>query len=366
MNIAIVSCFLSNEMRVRSVYDYFVHRGDCVTVFESDFMHLKKMHRENPPRDYIYIPTFPYKRNMSLGRLYSHKIFSKDVVRRLKQGSFDLIYVLIPPNSLVRDLIEYKRKTGIKVIFDVIDLWPESLPVKVSKDLFPFILWKRLRSRYINEADYIITQCDLYKKYLNVYKEKRKTIYFCKESQFDIVRKKKDRKEEIVLAYLGSMNHLIDIGQIEKVIRILISKYKVTVHVIGNGVAKEKFLTMLKQNGAVVKFHGEVYDSNTLAKIFSECDFGLNIYKPTTCIGMTMKSMDYFCYNLPIINSIPYDTKRLIKKYNAGINVKEFSIEQMETYQKQEKQIEALVKQEFSKEVFHVRMNEVMEKIQSM
>ena len=208
MNIAIVSCFLSNEMRVRSVYDYFVRRGDVVTVFESDFMHLKKMHRENPPKDYIYIPTLPYKKNMSLGRLYSHKIFSKDVVRRLKQYSFDLIYVLIPPNSLVRDLIEYKRRTRVKVIFDVIDLWPESLPVKVSKDLFPFLLWKRLRSCYINEADYIITQCDLYQKYLNVNEEKRKTIYFCKEKQDDIARKKKGKKGEIVFNELDPVNSI--------------------------------------------------------------------------------------------------------------------------------------------------------------
>ena len=179
----------------------------------------------------------------------------------------------------------------------------------------------------------------------------------------DIARKKKGKKGEIVLAYLGSMNHLIDIERIEEVITTLIPKYKVIVHVIGNGFAKEKFLTMLKQNGAMVKFHGELYDSKALVEIFCECDFGLNIYKPTTCIGMTMKSMDYFCYNLPIINSIPCDTERLIKKYNAGINIKEFSIEKMEAYQKQEKRIEALVEEELSKEVFQTRMNEVMEKL---
>lgn len=363
MNVAIVSCFLSNEMRVKSVYDYFINSGHSVIVLESDFMHLKKSYRSNPPKDYVYIPTVSYKKNLSIDRLYSHKKFSKDSMKQLKNYDIDLIYALVPPNSLVKDVICYKKKTGVKVIFDVIDLWPESLPVTISKKLFPFVLWKRLRSEYINEADYVITQCDLYKQYLNVSEHKRKTIYFCKERQKLIRRNGECKKGQITLAYLGSINHLIDMEQIEKVITMLIQKYEVVVHVIGTGIATTKFLDGLQQKGAIVKFHGELYDSKGLAEIFSECDFGLNIYKPTTCIGMTMKSMDYFCYNLPIINSIPCDTERLIKKYNAGINIKEFSIEKMEAYQKQEKRIEALVEEELSKEIFQTRMNEVMEKL---
>lgn len=360
MNIAIVNCFISNEMRVKSVYDYFVNRGHSVLVFESNFLHLTKTYRSNPPKDYVYIPTVSYKKNLSIRRLYSHSKFSNDVIEELNQYEFDLIYVLIPPNSLVKDLIQYKNGKRMKVIFDVIDLWPESLPVAISKKLFPFVLWKRLRSKYINEADYIITQCDLYQSYLNVTETKRKTIYFCKEKQQQIGKNKEYSKEEIVLAYLGSMNHLIDIEQIGQIIKVLTTKYKVIVHVIGTGIATTKFLAMLEQKGAVVCFHGEVYDSEILAEIFSQCDFGLNVYKATTCIGMTMKSIDYFYYNLPIINTIPCDTERLVKNYNAGINARDFSVEKVEEYRKQEKRIAELMEEEFSPTIFQARMDEIM------
>jgi hypothetical protein len=36
-----------------------------------------------------------------------------------------------------------------------------------------------------------------------------------------------------------------------------------------------------------------------------------------------MKSVDYFCYGLPIINNIPGDTWTLVEQYDAGVNVGE-------------------------------------------
>lgn len=43
--------------------------------------------------------------------------------------------------------------------------------------------------------------------------------------------------------------------------------------------------------------------------------------KDTVCIGLTMKSIDYFQAGLPIINSIQADTAEIVNKYKIGINV---------------------------------------------
>ena len=37
-------------------------------------------------------------------------------------------------------------------------------------------------------------------------------------------------------------------------------------------------------------------------------------------MGLTMKSIDYFCYGVPMINSIQGDTWRLIEDYGIGVN----------------------------------------------
>jgi hypothetical protein len=45
--------------------------------------------------------------------------------------------------------------------------------------------------------------------------------------------------------------------------------------------------------------------------------------KDSVCVGLTMKSIDYFQHGLPIINNIPADTTEIVEKYGVGLNVKE-------------------------------------------
>ena len=48
---------------------------------------------------------------------------------------------------------------------------------------------------------------------------------------------------------------------------------------------------------------------------------GINIYKRHLNIGLTLKSIDYFRYGLPLLNSIPGDTSEFVKKYGVGVNI---------------------------------------------
>ena len=43
--------------------------------------------------------------------------------------------------------------------------------------------------------------------------------------------------------------------------------------------------------------------------------------KIDVCVGLTMKSLDYFAGGLPIINSIEADTREMIRRYKAGIEL---------------------------------------------
>ena len=61
-------------------------------------------------------------------------------------------------------------------------------------------------------------------------------------------------------------------------------------------------------------------------EIFSKCHAGLNLYKNDLYIGLTVKSIDYFNFGLPVINNIIGDTSEFVSKYNVGINVDDNSI----------------------------------------
>lgn len=40
--------------------------------------------------------------------------------------------------------------------------------------------------------------------------------------------------------------------------------------------------------------------------------------KPDVCVGLTMKSVDYFRHDLPILNNIPADTAELVDREPGG------------------------------------------------
>ena len=64
-----------------------------------------------------------------------------------------------------------------------------------------------------------------------------------------------------------------------------------------------------------------IYDDVEKEKLLLTCHFGLNIMKPQVCVGVTLKSLEYFSCGLPVINSIPRDTENFVNEYQAGFNV---------------------------------------------
>lgn len=43
--------------------------------------------------------------------------------------------------------------------------------------------------------------------------------------------------------------------------------------------------------------------------------------RDSVCIGLTMKSVDYWKHDLPVINNIPADSARLVEAERIGLNL---------------------------------------------
>ena len=98
-------------------------------------------------------------------------------------------------------------------------------------------------------------------------------------------------------------------------------KYKpVMLHIIGDGENKSGLVSKIQKTGAQVIDHGIIYDRYQKQRIFDSCHYGLNIMKKSVCVGLTMKSIDYFEFGLPIINNIHGDTWDAVEVYNIGMN----------------------------------------------
>ncbi|MBM6880005.1 hypothetical protein H6A09_04945 [[Clostridium] spiroforme] len=322
MNVIIVNCFDTYEHRVDLLCSFFTNRGDNVKVYTSNFRHFEKTERIDNKENYIYVKTNHYYRNISLKRLWSHYKLSKNIFKKLEKESIDLLWVLIPPNSFTKDAAKYKKKhQKTKLIFDVIDMWPETMPVYKFENLPVIKTWKNLRNKWIDFADCVVTECDLYQEKLIDYvkESKMRTIYLAREIS-EYKGNPNLSKDIISLCYLGSINNIIDIPTIGNIIKELRMKKPIILHIIGDGENRNKLIAVAERAGAKVIYHGKVYNQFEKLKIFDSCHFGLNIMKESVFVGLTMKSIDYFEAGLPIINNIKGDTWRMVEEYGIGFN----------------------------------------------
>lgn len=330
-NAVLISCFNWYKTRVEPIRDLLLDCGYETSVILSDFNHItkKRLTKKNPDCYYIHVPS--YEKNISLKRIQSHLFFGKETGFFLEQKKPDLIYLLLPPNNTAKYCSQYKKEhPDTKLIVDIIDLWPESMPIGLVKKTPIAWIWKKWRDDALKKADYVFTECNLYQdKLVNVLNlEKTSTLYLYKdrteeEKQLiqEIVKNKKVDDGVIRFAYLGSMNNIIDIDGICEVLKMYVRSGKICeVHAVGDGVSRKKFEQIVRNVGAKTYFYGPLFDEIEKIKILAPCDYAFNMMKKCVNVGLTIKSIDYLSYGLPLINSIKGDTWNLVDEQKIGFN----------------------------------------------
>lgn len=316
----IISCFDWYKGRLEYIEQSLISKGYDVKVWTSDFSHFDKcriVKAENI--NYIHVPS--YKKNLSLARMFSHYIFAKKVAKILNVVKPDLVYAVIPPNFVASVCGVYKRNhTDSKLIFDVIDMWPESYTANRLIEL-PFRLWANLRDNSLQYADHIFTECELYQKFLPVkYKNKMSVLRLLREDKaFTSIPEWTGK--EIKIGYLGSINNIIDIDMIVKLVSAISKEMIVNFHIVGGGEKINCFVDALSASGAIVNCHGVIFDKEIMHSIIGSCHFAINMMKSSVCVGLTIKSLDYFQLGVPLLNTIKGDTANIVSDYHCGFNI---------------------------------------------
>lgn len=312
------------EIRLRYVRDVFESKGYQVTMYLSDFDHFHKEKYKTRRPDAEYIDVLPYSRNFSFARIRSHMKFAESCLAIQKKNPADLVYVMVPPNSMAMQFGKHHQKhPDYKLIFDLCDMWPESFPVKGMKPLLalPFSVWASLRNGYMKFADLIMSECDLFSEILKDYvpADRTKTFWLCRKQT--VTETLPVEADLLTFAYIGSINHVVDVDSIVAVLAEVKKKTALKFHIIGDGESRARLLGLLDENGIDYEYHGLIFDEEEKKKIFAKCHYGFNMMKDTTCIGLTMKSLEYFAFDLPIINNVPSDTWKMVENHKLGVNI---------------------------------------------
>lgn len=328
----IISCFDWYEKRLYRLYERLRSEGYEVLLLNSDFDHIRKerITEQNNPGKYLRVPG--YKKNVSAARIASHFIFALKTYKEVLRMRPSVVYALVPPNSVCHFINKYKKKAPETVlIYDLIDLWPESFPSATLRKLPVYGVWKNLRDKGLDLADIIVTECSYYLKEIGEeHSKKSRVLRLYKSSSPEEMNKidsmlrnysSQVNKKEIKICYLGSINNIIDIDSITTVANAFVKRdYRVCFNIIGDGSAREQLISALEDAGCVVEYHGLVFDDNRKRDILSNCDFGINMMKESVKVGLTLKSIDYLLYGLPLINNIKGDTWEYVEKKRVGFN----------------------------------------------
>lgn len=326
-------------MKNAVIYDFNVHHYDIRDVFlketlkkagydtdivMADFDHNAKAYVTHRHDGVTYLHASAYTKNLSAARIMSLLNFTHDCQKHAEAHHYDLIYCLVPPNSFVKRFSAYKKKhPEVKLIYEIDDVWPETFPYKNHQALLkvPFALWRNMRNAALHDGDLVITECDYFKEIIGreIALPECETVYFNKEQAVKEAAAKP--KDPVHLLYLGSINHIIDIDGIVGFLQPL--GKKITLDIVGSGEGQEAFLRALEEAHIPYTYHGPVYDEAKKREIFSQCAYGINMMKDTVRVGLTMKSLDYLSYGLPLINNIPGDTEKLVREEKIGFNTKE-------------------------------------------
>lgn len=352
--------------RVDLIEKFLKYRGYSVAVLEPDFDHHNKRKRIEEKENHEYIPMIPYKRNLSCIRLFSLYNFSGKIYKKIEEFQPALLYVLLPANALAAFMTKYKRKHSVYLIYDVIDMWPEALPFRIGKGLWPFSVWRDLRNKNIPVADLCLAECNLFSdKLLDQTGRKIQTLYWPKQIK-EPEWKKCNIDNGLHICYLGSINSIIDIKRIAELLEQLNQKVKVYCHIIGTGKSKGQFIEKLEDRKISVIDEGIVYDEEIKENIMSRCQYGLNIMKTEVFVGLTMKSVEYLANGLMLLNTIQGDTWRLVEKEKIGFNceypISNQFIEAIISEAKKnidKKRIRVVYEQFFSERAFENRLSKI-------
>ena len=347
MKILIVTHFCSDfESKGNNRFNYLAKllgdRGHQVSVFTSDFSHVKKRHRSADAADPVFQVTLihepGYKKNVSISRIISHHLFRVNLRRELNMiEKPDVVYLAVPSLDAAKVTTSYCKKNNIRLIIDIQDLWPEAFSIAFKR----FRLSDKVLFLMKKKADYVYKNADevvaVSQTYLDRAIQARSVsdghcIYIGTDLDvFDSYPDKKMDKSngEVWIAYIGTLGSSYNIDIVIDAVRILVEHYSFNFRfkVFGDGPSFEQFKDHAK--GLPIDFYGRVLYKDLVGYI-RNCDIAVNPIIQGAAQSIINKHADYAAAGLPVVNTQECSEYRLLlDKWKCGINCDVNSVEQV-------------------------------------
>ncbi|MBE6169099.1 MAG: glycosyltransferase family 4 protein [Enterococcus casseliflavus] len=323
--------------RYNTIINMFAEQENKVELITSNFYHTRKQKRvvnEVFPYKVTLLDERGYRKNISLKRIASHNNFTENVLKYLRDRDLpDVIYLFVPPIGLGDKVIEFANHNNIKIVVDVLDLWPEAFKMILPfpnfvNNIILYPMTKRAKKLY-SSADRIITVSKTYSKFIEKCTLKHKEVlpvYIGIDVDLisDLMRRKvTSSNQDFIISYAGMLGHSYDIKLVIDAISILKDQYgisNIVFDIYGIGPQKEIFENHAKTKKVNCRFKGFKPYHEMLNGLIAS-DILVNPIVPNAAQSIINKHADYAASGRPVLNTQDSDEYcRLVEEYEAGLN----------------------------------------------
>ena len=316
------------------------NRGNEVDFFTTDFSHVKKRKRITTglvvPYRINFIHEIGYKKNVSVKRILSHMLFSRNLAHSLKQIPLpDVVYLAIPSIDAAYVTAKYCIKRNIPYILDIQDLWPEAFQLVLKNADFLFWGMKRRADFIYKNASEIIAVSETYlERAISVRNSKCNSlcVYLGTDlKNFDSYPVLSTDKNigEVWIVYIGTLGASYNISIVIDAIKLLVESgiSNFSFQVFGDGPNMKEYQDRAK--GLPIHFWGRLIYEEMIGYV-KNGDIAVNPIVKGAAQSIINKHADYAAAGLPIVNTQEcLEYRNLLDHYNCGINCDVESVEQV-------------------------------------
>ena len=288
-----------------------------------------------------FMPAAPYYHNVGFRRLLNHYLLAGFFRKTARQQSElpDVVVASLPPPMLTYQAARFAKSSGIKMIVDIQDIWPEVFYSFIPNLLRPlcsiaFLPWSRKAKNAYKLADAIVGITETYighvTKLTGVKKVSSVVPLGLDYHLFDSVVPKGCSKEftkpagETWFIYAGSLTRNHDFltltrafGKVQRTLGV-----KTRLFVAGQGALSGKLKHLIDEEELTNVTQTGFLDLNSLAYLLTQCDVGFNASWPETRIYLSYKLFYCFAAGLAVLNTMPGECSRIINQNQCGLTYK--------------------------------------------
>lgn len=365
--------------RFPNMASFFVEENMDIEYYTSNFYHAEKrffskqeINEAKKTLNYklTVLPVLGYFSNVSPRRVFSNFFFSIHLFLLLlfKVSRQDKVLLPSRPVELIFFIALLKRIRGVKIYLDIQDIWPDALEIenKQKKKLFEFYCNLYLKPSLKHYAN-TLHVAPSFKLWLHRYAKNTPSVFVplgWENKRWANVTIGKQNNNIIQLVCVAQLQRQIDIMPVLEVLKNNDNLHLTVLGEDGTGERYNEVMKYIENNGITnVDILGKI-DRNDMVNHLENKSIGI---LPMITTSIPNKIFDYLASMLPIIVLGTNDSSDFVKQNNIGwqcnfnsvdLGVLLKSLKQEEINEKKEQV--ALIRNDFSRDVLHSRIREII------